>query len=168
MQRQKEHAHLIESFHDRQTASAVEQMNRHTEFLSRHPKILGYFERSPFEESPISPEKRDQMLLERFKNATPEERNLVLIGCEMLADFMESLYTQKNSIATIKGDWQVGSWREGEWNLWWNYCQDAYDETPCLRKYFEFRDDWYSVDDVLRDPELRKAAYEGEKFRRNI
>jgi hypothetical protein len=95
------------------------------------------------------------MVKARFQKASPDEQALVLIGVEALADFMDTAYSQRE---TLRPD-------AGEWNTWWNYFIDCYDENPVLRDMLVTNSDEYSVAAVL-SLEHRFDQYIGTANRR--
>ena len=143
----------VNAFQNQQTATFYNQVNANTRFLQEHPNLYDYFKRRPHDNQ--SAKEHGDMLLARFKKATPEEQALVLVGIECLADFMDTAYAQRETLRAAGG----------EWNTWWNYFIDCYDENPILRELLAENSDEYTVADALK-PDLRFRQYVGPSHRR--
>jgi hypothetical protein len=141
-------------FQHAQTARQVEDVNKITLLLAEHPEIGIYFERSLADDPLETPADRDRRLIESFNTANKDVRLRVHLACEMIADFMDSAFLQRDSLSP------------DDWNRWWNYFMDSFDENPLLRNHLKSRADWYRVAEVLPNRAERAQYYVGTESRR--
>jgi hypothetical protein len=82
--------------------------------------------------------KTDRELLDDYKNATPEKQLAIWHGCELIADFMQLCFEQKERLP------------EESWKNWLNYFCNLYEESPVFRKKFLLeRGSWYTFEGEL-------------------
>jgi hypothetical protein len=118
------------------------QSTQITMWMAGYPEIARFFQRDLFAGGPRTAED-DRALLASLAGADPAVRRRVQTVCEVLADFFETTYTDRDSFDP------------DEWRAWWGYLQDVYRESPVLRRYLDERARWYTVDDALERPIAR-------------
>ncbi|HEV3138371.1 MAG TPA: hypothetical protein VGZ26_10715 [Pirellulales bacterium] len=144
---------FVRAFQNQQTATFYTQVYTTTRFLQDHPNLYDYFKRRPA--SKLTAKEHSDRVKARFETASAKEQALVLIGVELLADFMDTAYAQRETLRP----------ETGEWNTWWNYFVDCYDENPILRDFLSTNPDEYTVAEMLK-PEHRDQQYVGDAHRR--
>lgn len=87
------------------------------QFLVQHPELRPYF----YDDKPID-------------SINDSQRNLVLLGAEMLAGFLELIVLQYPEVpTTVKPFWE-------------RFVRDSYKTSPALRVYFASYEKWYIED----------------------
>lgn len=126
------------------TATIYSLGQESTKFFIEHPETREYFYKD--DRGNIS----DEELLAKFDKLSPNDRAIILMGCELLLDFMEITFEQRKK---LPGD---------DWDSWWNYFCDAYDESPIIRLYLDRRPGWYPLGGALKNKENRNSYYRGK------
>lgn len=116
-------------------------------FFADHPSIRKYFYA---EDRPKG--MTDEQLLAMLDEECPETRSLVSTAAEIMADFADIAFTQKEFLPSE------------DWDGWWQYFCDAYDESPVLQRHYENRKLWYQTYSPLKDTSRRKEHYRGNRL----
>lgn len=129
-------------------SDVLEQSAQVTMWMADYPEVAAFFEADVFGRERVPSERE---VLERLARTDPSTRRRVQVVCEVMADFFQSAYDQREFFESE------------EWSAWWTYIGDVYRESAVLKAYFSRRDHWYDVDEAL-DQQI--ALTEGTTRRR--
>ncbi|MFL5330026.1 MAG: hypothetical protein ACJ8C4_14065 [Gemmataceae bacterium] len=134
-------------FRHLQTARMVDDMNKFDVLFATYPYITEYHERAYSDDPKEAADIRAARLRKQFASETGDRKRVILTSVEMLANFMDGVLLQKDTLDP------------SDWNRWYNSFMDNYDENPILQDFLEMRADWYGCRNVLRDKKNRQAFY---------
>jgi hypothetical protein len=126
------------------TATIYSLGQESTRFFIEHPETREYFYKD--DRGNIS----DDDLRAKFDQLSPNERAIILLGCELLLDFMQITFEQRKKLP------------DDDWDSWWKYFCDLYDESPIIQLYLDRRPEWYPIGGALKNKEKRCSYYRGK------
>jgi hypothetical protein len=115
-------------------------------FQQAHPKLAKFFDKE------LRPSTTEEQLKEEYEKLSEEERTLIYLGSEQLADFSQIAFMQRDILPA------------DDWDTWWSYITDQYDESPIYRDFLLKRSAWYAFLEEVK-PENRAKYYRGYQKR---
>jgi hypothetical protein len=120
---------------------AIYNLNQESmKFFEANPALVPYFDKT------YRAGKTDQEVLESVPKLPQNQKILLELACEKIADFMQVVFLQRDVLPAQ------------DWDNWWSSICDQYDEGPLLRDYLQRRAKWYAYGTALL-PENRGKYY---------